>query len=185
MNDPTATSKQPALPLDVVHVFRKWWSRISDESARGIDKADRAVLRRCDSINAVACTSAYQRAYRAMRDQHRGREWTEWQKDRLAMLVGLAAHVGADGKTLPDEMHRPAAGSESRPCVSELRFKRLLDSPDADSLFTGLRRVLPLVKHRANLDALAQDIFGWNDEVKKHWAYAYYDSSSVRSSAAA
>ena len=60
-----------------------------------------------------------------------------------------------------------------RPHVSELRFLRLLDAPDSEALYVGLRRVLPLMKHRLDVLALANDFFYWGDEAKKRWAYGY------------
>jgi CRISPR system Cascade subunit CasB len=155
-----------------------WWARIADESASGQNKADRAVLKRCDSIEAVTRTAAYQRIYQAMRSQHEGEDWKPWQLDRLAMVVGLAAQVKRGGRTLAFEMNKRAAGSD-RPVVSELRFRRLLESPDNDSLFVALRRVLPLVKDQLDLGHFACDLFTWSDSIKKRWAYDYYNPSST------
>jgi len=64
-------------------------------------------------------------------------------------------------------------GPAEAPPLSELRFKRLLEAPDADALFTGLRRALPLLQHRADVCALATDVVNWGDAVKKRWAYGY------------
>ena len=60
-----------------------------------------------------------------------------------------------------------------KPAVSPLRFMRLLESPDIDALFSGLRRALPLIQHRADVLQLATDVVNWGDAVKKRWAYAY------------
>lgn len=164
----------------VVGAFLHWWERISRDSAGGIDKADRAVLRRCATPTAVACTGAYQRVYHAMLAAHEGPPWTSWQQDRLAALAGLAAHIKrSSNRSLPQEMHQHPEGGE-RNRVSELRFKRLLESPDVDSLFTGLRRVLPLIEHQVDLASMASDLFRWNDAVRKRWAYAYYDTAPAR-----
>ena len=157
----------------VLNTLMQWWKRIADESASGQDKADRAILKRCDSIEAVTRTAAYHRVYRAMRDRHEGNAWRSNQQDRLAMLVGLAAHVKTQGRGLAHEMQKRAKGSD-RPLVSELRFRRLLDSPDDDSLFVALRRAVLLVDHQLDLDLLARDVFTWGDSVKKSWAYDYY-----------
>jgi CRISPR system Cascade subunit CasB len=61
-----------------------------------------------------------------------------------------------------------------KPCISPLRFTRLLESPDVDALFSGLRRALPLLQHRTDVLALATDVVNWGDAVKKRWAYAYH-----------
>ncbi len=58
--------------------------------------------------------------------------------------------------------------------ISELRFRRLLESPDTQTLFNGMRRALPLMGHKANIIALANDVLLWDDSVKKTWAYNYH-----------
>ena len=62
---------------------------------------------------------------------------------------------------------------DDRPAVSPLRFQRLLESPDLDALFSGLRRVLPLMQQPISIVALANDLLFWGDRVKKTWAYDY------------
>ena len=54
-----------------------------------------------------------------------------------------------------------------------MRFQSLLESPDLDSLYSGLRRVLPLLQRPASIVALADDLLCWGDDVKKTWAYDY------------
>ena len=64
------------------------------------------------------------------------------ERDRLAALIGLAAHLKEkDGSSLPEAMSRRAEGAD-RNAVSDLRFARLLDSPDLEALFVGLRRLM-------------------------------------------
>lgn len=60
-----------------------------------------------------------------------------------------------------------------KPSVSPLRFMRLLEATDTDTVFSGLRRLLPLIQHRTDVLALATDVVNWGDVVKKRWAYAY------------
>ena len=160
---------QPA----VMGEFLSWWNALHSETAAGPQRADRAALKRADSLSAVACLPAYQRVFRKMAAKHEGDVWTTDQKDRIAALVGLAAHLKEkDDASLPEAMSRRGEGSDRNP-VSDLRFARLLDSPDLDALFVGLRRVMPLMEHRASPAKLADDLFGWGDRVKKQWAYAY------------
>lgn len=180
----SVASERYRLASPVVAAFMAWWRVLSDEAATGQVKADRAILRRCDDLTAVTLSAAYQRAYWALHQAHEGTPWAAWQQDRLAAVVALAAHVRGDGAlSLPHAMHQKVGGSD-RECVSELRFKRLLESPDMDSLFTGLRRVMPLIEHRVDVRAMAQDVFGWGDGVRKRWAYDYYDPTSTPADAA-
>ncbi len=154
-------------------VFLSWWHTINSETAGGTARADRAVLRRADTLTAVACTPAYQRIYRKLVAANTGAPWQAFEQERIAAMVGLAAHVkDKDSRSLPQAMSSRATPNDPNP-VSDMRFARLLDSPDMDALYTGLRRALPLIEHRVDPASLADDVFGWGDQVKKRWAYAY------------
>lgn len=149
-----------------------WWRSVNSDKASGSARADRAVLRRAGSVQDVIFTPAYHRVHAALEQAHGGR-WSAAEEDRIAAIVGLSAHV----KRL-NELSLPAAMSErpkdiDRNRVSELRFRRLLDSADIDTLFVGLRRTLPLIDHAVRLESLAKDVFYWGDIVKKRWAYGY------------
>lgn len=160
---------QPA----VMGEFLSWWNALHSETAPGPVRADRAALRRADTLSAVACLPAYQRVFRRLAAKHEGACWVAYEQDRIAALIGLAAHLKEkDDTSLPEAMSRRAEGSD-RNSVSDLRFSRLLDSPDLDALFVGLRRVMPLIDHRADPARLANDMFGWGEYVRKQWAYAY------------
>lgn len=144
-----------------------WWRGLDN------DRAARAELRRAHDITAVSLTPAYQRAYRRLQSAGWDVEGTSPLNDRLAAVIGLLAHVKSDGeKSPPEAMSKDSEGGD-RPPVSPLRFQRLLEAPDLDALFSGLRRALPLVNHQINITALANDVVFWGDKVKKNWAYAY------------
>jgi CRISPR system Cascade subunit CasB len=147
-------------------ILLEWWKGLDK------DRASRAELRRAASVTAVVLTSAYQRLFRRLHE-------AGWQGasrsnlcDRLAAAVGLLAHV-EDNDERALALTMSLAEDSNRPPVSELRFRRVLESPDLDSLFLGLRRLLPLMKNRANILELTNDVIRWNDSVKKRWAYAY------------
>lgn len=161
------------LAPEVMNAYLRWWHAISSEKASGAFRADRAELRRAHDLDAVALTPAYQRLYRQLADVHPGKPWAPWQLERLAAIAGLAVHIKS-GSThnLPEAMSQRDPMSD-RNAVSELRFARLLDAPDIDALFSGLRRVMPLIDKQMNPTALAEDLFGWGEQVKKRWAYDY------------
>lgn len=169
----SSSQSRYALPDPVKTEFLSWWHSLTSETASGAARADRAVLRRADSLTAVACTPAYQRIYRRLVAANGGESWQAYEQERIAALIGLAAHVKPGGTmTLPQAMSHPAEAGDRNP-VSELRFARLLDAPDMEALFTGVRRSLPLIDHKVDIKSLADDVFGWGDVVKKRWAYAY------------
>jgi CRISPR system Cascade subunit CasB len=138
-----------------------WWHGLQT------DTGGRAALRRANDITAVVMLPAYQRLHQRLK----AAGWPDqpWHNDRLAAAAGLLAHVREAGA-----QNIPAAMSEGdKPAVSPLRFMRVLESPDIDTLFTGLRRALPLIGHRADVLQLSTDVVNWGDAVKKRWAYAY------------
>lgn len=142
-----------------------WWEGLKN------DRASRAVLRRCATLDAVILSDAYQRFYRYMLGCGWPENASEWQRDKLAAIAGLAAHVKKeDTQRLSIRMSELKG---DRPLVSEIRFRDLLKVETTDDLFTRLRRILPLVDHQADIKRLADDVYGWNDSTKKRWAYDY------------
>lgn len=165
-------SNDPGLGEAEVKALVGWWHSVNSDKASGSARADRAVLKRAGSVQAVVVTPAYQRVYAALKKAH-GDRWSPDGEDRIAAIVGLSAHVKKlSDFSLPKAMSAQPQGTDRNP-VSELRFRRLLDSPDIDALFIGLRRVLPLIDYAVRLEALANDVFYWGDSVKKRWAYDY------------
>ncbi len=144
-----------------------WWAGLKDE------RGDRAQLRRAHDITAIILSPAYQRAHRRLCAAGWEVEGNSPLNDRLAAVIGLLAHVKTDGDQSPAQAMSKDDGGGDRPPVSPLRFQRLLEAPDLDALFSGLRRALPLIEHQISITALANDVLFWGDGVKKAWAYDY------------
>lgn len=159
-------------------VLHEWWREVTQERDKGSARAARAILRRAHDITAVTLTQPYQQLFGRLRDAG----WDDRcavSNDALAAVAGLLVHVEADAAqiSLAEAMSRCPAGS-TKPYVSEARFRRLLEAPDIDTLFGGLRRALPLMNAGAPVLTLAEDLLQWarpeqRDEVKKCWAYRY------------
>lgn len=150
-------------PTALGRVLLAWWEKLDD------DRGGRATLRRATSPTQVALTAPYQRVFQRLRTTA---EIPECDYERIAAIVGLLARVKTnESRPISQAMSECEPGG--RPPVSELRFLRLLDSPDIETFFTGLRRVLPLMNDQVDVLALANDVFFWGDGVKKQWAYAY------------
>ena len=142
----------------------RWWRGLND------NRGDRAELRRCEELLQIMQTPAFQRIRRQLMDM--GLKVQASERDRLAAVIGLAAHVtGADPARMPSLAEAFSEGD--KPAVSPLRFRQLLDSRTDDELFIRLRRVLPLVKDRVNLFDLANSVFYWGDGVRKRLIYDY------------
>lgn len=141
----------------------RWWQGLDD------DRGGRAALRRAPDITAVVMLPAFQRLHRRLTAA--GWPPKTWRNDRLAAAAGLLAHVRQNaGPALPVAMGQRDG---DKPRVSPLRFTRLLESPDIDALFAGLRRTLPLLQDQADVLSLTTDVVNWDDTVKKRWAYGY------------
>lgn len=145
-----------------------WWKNLDD------NRADRAELRRCQTLDEVALTGAYQRFYRYLDACHSLEGAKRWQLDRLAAIAGLLAHVKTHtSERLPIAM---SAKNGDKNTVSELRFRGLLKITDTEGLFGALRRLLPLIDHSTDIHQLAKDVYGWSStsgRVPREWAYAY------------
>lgn len=145
------------------HALSRWWKNLEN------NKGARAELRRANDLTAVALTGAYQRFYRQMLAAGWLNDEISWKNERLSAIAGLLAHVkNEDGRSLPLAM-----SEGERPPFSELRFRRLLESPTLDDVFVSLRRALPMVGYQANIHQLANAVLFWGDKVKKEWAYSY------------
>lgn len=144
-------------------ILLDWWQELED------DRASRAILRRAPTITAVTLSAPYQRLFRRFQAAKWNPDGSASRDDRLAAIVGLLAHVTQDQPGPPAKAMSQKAPGSDRPLVSELRFTRLLESPDVDSLFVGLRRVLPLMEHRIDVITLADDILFWGAYSTPNW----------------
>lgn len=141
----------------------RWWSGLAE------NRGDRAQLRRASRLEDIVLSPAYQRFYRLLCAHGLPADLPDSQRERLAVIAGALSHINeASGRRFPEDMRD---GDDLK--VSELRFRRLLESPTVDDLFVGLRRILPLINRRADPVRLANDIWFWGDTVRKQWAYAY------------
>ena len=159
--------EKKSIPIKILFAqpLTDWWEKLED------DRASRAVLRRCATLDAVTLSDAYQRFYRYMLACGWPENSSEWQRDKLAAIAGLVAYVRKeDIQRLPIRMSELKG---DRPLVSEIRFRDLLKVETINDLFISLRRILPLIDYQADIRQLAHDIYWWNDDIKKQWAYSY------------
>jgi CRISPR system Cascade subunit CasB len=116
---------------------------------------------------------------------------------RLGLVAGVLATVEEDlDRSMPDG--GDAGRSEIRtlgrrlghveggaPRMSELRFRRMLAAAEPEDLLRQWRRAVHLVRRKAHVASLADDLYAWLKEldnpeayadrsVRFHWAYDYY-----------
>lgn len=158
------------------------WHKQSDETrvllewhaSRDEDRAGFAVLRRARSVEDVAFCPAYHRLLHTLRAIKNARV----EPDDIARVAGLAARTeqhDADYR-LPERMATPRTG-QTTPCVSDLRFRRLLAIEDPEDLFLPLLRVIALLRGEANLLDVARAVCrnAWTPRLRKEWAHSYYE----------
>ena len=142
---------------------------------------ERAVMRRCASVNDVLLTPAYARLFNKLGETDAS--VARWRNDernhqRLAVVVGLLANLKEHEsmESLPKQMGRPASAESKVALVNESRFQRILRCGDDefDRLFEQIRRLLPLLSHKANAYQLIKDLLAWGDPTRQRWARDYY-----------
>jgi CRISPR system Cascade subunit CasB len=155
--------KQPASPAG--EALYRWWEQLEN------NKGERAALSRCATITEVLLCPAFYAIAQILEEQG-GFDLRELrEREGLAAIVGLLAHVRANGaQKLPQAM----AAGDAKPAVSAARFRRLLEAQTLDELYPLMRRVLGLLDKTANVRDLARSLYGWNDSIRKEWAYAYF-----------
>lgn len=154
------------------------------------DRQTRAQLRQADSVTEVIMVPGTHRLLHALRAAAReqGREGlylgSGAGRVKVAVIAGLLAHVKTSGGANTAVLMAQRKKTSDTPYVSELRFRRLIQAGDIESLYPMLRRTLALMDHHANVHALAADIWFWGDHVRRQWAYDYYDKLPSRQGAA-
>ncbi len=151
-------------------VLLDWW--------RGLDQArgERAELRRAGTPTEIAFCPSFHRLFHALN------KIAPYSSGSLLVVSGVLAHIKEhdDSSTFAAQMATPKPGSK-RAHVSGLRFRRLLKISDRTDLYHPLIRTVHLLGDQANLVNLADDIYFWGDNVRKNWAYAYYEKAPSES----
>ncbi|MGO9571350.1 MAG: type I-E CRISPR-associated protein Cse2/CasB [Desulfomonilaceae bacterium] len=146
--------------------LHRWWQSL--EEARG----DRKNLRRCRNLVSVVFVPAYYRLRGVLLPLG------TVDDEALAAVAGILAHVKnhMPDYTFAEQMAQPKMGG-TRPRVSGLRFRRLLQFQNHCELYPALIRTVRLLDGAVNLHSLASSTYRWNDSVRKQWAYSYYGTA--------
>lgn len=157
-----------------------WWQQWCGPQAN--DPAMRARLRRCRStVEAIRepAALALSRRIGGMREGA-----TDAWLDRTLDLARVLAHVREDDdsrpmrvvgwKSFPGIKGVTDATAAERPQLSEVRFRRLIETPAGEPLVTAFVRLIRVLGGRINVRQVASDFLYWNDRTKKQWAFDYY-----------
>ena len=153
------------------------------------DRGDRARLRRCKKLEDVLFTPLFFDVRNKLSELGYGvsrghADSATTDRDlRLACALGLVAWVDTnDGsKSFSRQLARKREeGGDAK--LSGLRFRRLLEIEDRDSLFRKMISVVRLLdKKKINVRSLAEHVYSWSPEtgnwVRRRWAEDYYTSA--------
>jgi len=148
----------------MTEALAKWRSDLHEPHRRGA----RAELRRSKNITDVIMTPSYQRLCARLGEELPS--FSKQDKERLAFIAGLLAHVREHSKA----KLASAMSNGSPPCVSELRFRRLLQHQWDDRFYGAMIRIIRMLKYQVNVYDLVESMYYWNEQKKKEWAYAYF-----------
>lgn len=179
---------------------RKWWRALQPGEAkeggqpppelRGLDRGERAALRRAADGDALLMESSTHLLARKLIDLDAGRERRIFRSEddaylAIGLAAGVLAHVREDADDGRSLVRLLGHASGDRPLMSELRFKRLLKADEEEDMLRQWRRAVALADHRADVAQLADDLLAWQIEravpppsasqsVRFRWAYDYY-----------
>ena len=162
-----------------------WWKRYCAPDTG--DPATRARLKRCGSFTealGVPAAILLARQLGALKDVG---------DRRLESALGLArvlANISADDirppmraagwPSFPGDKREADVDGSQRPRLSELRFRRLLQTGGGEEQVTAFVRLIRLLGGQVNVAALARDYLNWDRDTTKHrWAFDYYAASTA------
>ena len=148
---------------DLGKALKNWWEDLKD------NKGVRAEFRRTKNIEDVIMLPSFHIACNKFNTFFEGENG--W-KERFAMILGLLSHI----KEMSDEkfvVQMAMATSLSRPPVSELRFRRLLQC-NRDELYVKMIRIIRLLNGRGKIYDIAKSCYFWGDKIKRDWAFDYF-----------
>lgn len=147
-------------------LLETWWEDLQD------NRGERAELRRCSNASQVIMMPGFHRQLQNWRSFLA--DETNYE-ERLAQIMGLLSHVRVhrSDSSIATQM---AIGRGGEPAVSELRFRRLLQRTRQE-YYPAIIRVVKLLRGEANIHDLARSTYFWGDNIKKAWAYDYFENA--------
>lgn len=146
------------------------------------DRGDRALLRRCRSIDEVLLTPVYFEVRHQLKQ--RGVDVEEdWDGNRrLASVVGLLARVKVNDERTSFARQLATRKEETDDIkLSGMRFRRLLEIDDRNALYEKMVGVIRLLDAAVNVPSFVRDIYYWRPgsdcSVRKKWAERYYSQA--------
>ncbi len=147
----------------VGQVALAWWNGLEH------DPGGRAELRRCArAVEAVFCPQSH-RLGSALRENGVPVAASVFPWMAIA-LSHVREHTA--GTSLVAAMIGPDA---SHPVLSPIRFRRLLGAASRADMVILVVRLIRMLGGRVNVAELAETVNFWGDDMKRRWAFAYYE----------
>jgi CRISPR system Cascade subunit CasB len=168
-------SEAPDVPAERVSALVAWHNRLTERRSAGA----RARLRRARARAEAAAEPSALSLLRMLPERE-----GEGALDLARVLAHVKRHEGrmrvlqkAGWKRFPEG--KESASGEDRPLLSEVRFRRLLQTEPGDAWVKATVRLVALLDGVVNVDDLARDFLAWydpdrRDRVKIKWAKEYY-----------
>ena len=149
---------------EAAEILFNWWKMLNEA-----DKSGRAQLKRCATIEEIVFIQVYHVLLHKLQIGYRV------NRERLAAMAGIIAHIKFDSPEIAVAklFAAPKTGGKAAR-LKGLRFRKLLKNKSHEDLFSDLRKGLKIIDSTANVVGLANDVYRWNDYVKKQWAFDYY-----------
>jgi len=155
-----------------------WWNNNirkprSGDGFHQQNKAERAELRRCVSVDEVLWTRGFFRFFKQLEQPK------HFPVERLGAVCGILSHV--DDVSKDNKLGRIMGVSEDgkKPRLSEARFRRLLEIETLEKLYIPLTRTIKFFDRKAPITDLAKIIYYWeqsDNKTKRTLAFDYYET---------
>lgn len=156
-------------PKEQARETEHWWRELQPDPARK-RPGDRAALARLRR----AATPIEAAEEPATIDLARRLHATEHGLELVALCAAVIAHVREDD-TLP-AARRLGGGTDGRPLVSLLRFRRLIQAETAADRLIQFRRAVALAGQKLNVADLAEALLDWSERRRIAWIFRYHDA---------
>jgi CRISPR system Cascade subunit CasB len=176
--------KQPSLGC----IALDWWNGLQADGGKGTrrggDLGALARLRRADLLDA-AMEEATIDLFHRLKSHPQGAFLGERLVERTALIAAVLAHVREDDER---KVKVAAAAGETtgggQRILHPLRLRRLFAAREPRDCLVAFRRLVAILRKKANVADLAESLFDWPDEwrgdhQRKRWAFAYYGGSSA------
>ena len=162
-------------------VCASWWRRAFGDDD-GAARMNRARLRRCDTpAEALTVEAVHDLNARLQSAGHHPKA------HQLALVSIALVHVDVAEDAQAKTTRLAQAFGQSRTtkgylsqALSALRFQALMRATDRVDLITPLRRAMAIVRHvPINVYTLADDLYFWNENVRRKWCFQYFGASNA------